>query len=45
MNELQTKPYVLSLKKLEKEYEKVCDKLEQLNERAFELEKEIRRQK
>lgn len=29
------------LKKLEKEYEKVCEKLERLNERAFELEKEI----
>lgn len=29
------------LKKLKKDYEKVCEKLEQLNDRAFELEKEI----
>ena len=29
------------LKKLIKEYEKVCDKLDQLNNRAFELEQEI----
>ena len=30
-----------TLKKLQKEYDKVCEKLEQLNERAFELEKEM----
>ena len=29
------------LKKLKKEYEKVCSKLAILNERAFELEKEM----
>jgi len=27
---------------IRKEYEKVCDKIEQLNERAFEIEKEMR---
>lgn len=32
------------LKKLKKEYERVCNKLEQLNEKAFELEKEIMNQ-
>lgn len=31
------------LKELSKKYEKVCAKLEQLNEQAFELEKEIHR--
>jgi len=29
------------IKELSKDYEKVCEKLEQLNERAFELEKEL----
>ena len=32
-----------SKEQLEMEYEKVCEKLEQLNERAFELEKEMMR--
>lgn len=29
------------IKKLEKKYSKICERLEQLNERAFELEKEL----
>jgi len=29
------------LKRAQRKYQKVCDKLEQLNEEAFELEKEI----
>ena len=29
------------MKQLAKEYDRVCEKLERLNERAFELEKEM----
>jgi len=31
----------MTLKQLTKEYEKICEKIEQLNEEAFALEKEI----
>lgn len=37
------KQFVKELIKLKKEYEKICTKIEHLNDRAFELEKEIDR--